>query len=204
MSNVFTDLWAGWTNFVREIVGRPPIRTDLKGKTKLSNKKRLNRELKQLKEPPRRTNLAIREEREKLVGGSDELGRSEEANRAIKDALEKAQNAEDTARHADAARLQTIQAEAAAREPLQEIDRQLNELKGEAKALSEVLSVDETGLWPPVIDALDVQAGYEIALGAAIGDDLNVPMDEAAPAHWDLLSGILAGAQPLPAGAQTR
>ena len=73
MSNVFTDLWAGWTNFVREIVGRPPARTDLKGKTKLLNKKRLSRELKQLKEPPRRTKLVIKEEREKLEEKQSEV-----------------------------------------------------------------------------------------------------------------------------------
>src|SRR5690606_16357579 len=40
------------------------------------------------------------------------------------------------------------------------------------------------GLWPPVIDALKVDAGYEAALGAALGDDLSAPTDEAAPIHW--------------------
>lgn len=151
-----------------------------------------------------KTQLAVtREEREKLIGGSHELSRSEAVNRTIEDAVEKARSAEDGARDADTARLQAIQDEAAARKPLQEIDRRLNELKGEAKALSDVLSVEETGLWPPVIDGLDVQAGYETALGAALGDDLNVPMDEAAPAHWDLLAGMPAGAQPLPSGVRS-
>ena len=73
MSNVFTDLWDGWTSFVREIVGRPPATPSLKKKTQLSNKKRLGRELKQLKEPPRRTKRAFKEEREKLEEKQSEV-----------------------------------------------------------------------------------------------------------------------------------
>ncbi len=32
-------------------------------------------------------------------------------------------------------------------------------------------------LWPPVIDLLTVAKGYETALGAALGDDLDAPVD---------------------------
>src|SRR5208283_3632110 len=35
---------------------------------------------------------------------------------------------------------------------------------------------------------------YEAALGAALGDDLDAPTDEAAPVHWSLLPGV--GADP--------
>src|SRR4029079_18428462 len=43
-----------------------------------------------------------------------------------------------------------------------------------------------------------VRPGYEAALAAALGDDLNAPLDEAAPNHWRDL-GELEGL-PLPAG----
>ena len=70
MTNVFQDLWSGWKSFVGEVVGtfRPGTRhsPDLKGVAKPSNKKRFKQELKQLKDPPRRTKRAIKEEREKL------------------------------------------------------------------------------------------------------------------------------------------
>ena len=33
-------------------------------------------------------------------------------------------------------------------------------------------------MWPPVIDKMTVEKGYEIALGAALGDDLDAPVDQ--------------------------
>ncbi len=55
--------------------------------------------------------------------------------------------------------------------------------------------------FPPVVDAITVARGYEAALGAALGDDLDAPVDEAAPAHWSLLPGV--GADPaLPDGVE--
>ncbi len=55
--------------------------------------------------------------------------------------------------------------------------------------------------FPPVVDAITVARGYEAALGAALGDDLDAPVDERAPAHWSLLPGV--GADPaLPDGVE--
>src|SRR5262249_53901370 len=56
-------------------------------------------------------------------------------------------------------------------------------------------------LWPPVIDAVRVEPGYEAALAAALGDDLNVPADRAAPAHWDDLGPLTGNPPLLPDGA---
>ncbi len=117
-------------------------------------------------------------------------------------AREKVAAAEDAAREADRARLDALAEEKQARLPLEEAERTLNKLKAEAKALSDLLKVSEGDLWPPVVDALKVAAGYETALGAALGDDLNVPADEAAPIHWDCLEGEAPGARPLPPGAR--
>ena len=38
-----------------------------------------------------------------------------------------------------------------------------------------------------MIDAVEVDTGYEVALGAALGDDLIAPTDEASPIHWRVL-----------------
>ncbi len=35
-----------------------------------------------------------------------------------------------------------------------------------------------------MVDRIEVEAGYEAALGAALGEDLDVPTDQAAPVHW--------------------
>jgi chromosome segregation protein len=41
----------------------------------------------------------------------------------------------------------------------------------------------EDGL-PPIVDQLKVSPGYEMALGAALGDDLDAPVGDSAPMHW--------------------
>ena len=47
-----------------------------------------------------------------------------------------------------------------------------------------MLHVDAKNLWPPVIDQLEVSKGFEPALGAALGDDLDAPIEANAPMHW--------------------
>jgi chromosome segregation protein len=56
------------------------------------------------------------------------------------------------------------------------------------------------GDWPPVLDEITVTAGYELALAAALGDDLDAASDEAAPAHWRLAAQA-ASDPSLPEGA---
>ncbi len=124
--------------------------------------------------------------------------------RAAEEAAETARGVADALRAAlDAARAALEQAEAAegeARKPLQDIERRLQELSAEAKALSNLLRPEGDDLWPPLVDAVKVQPGYEAAFAAALGDDLQAPLDEAAPHHWRDL-GALADASALPDGA---
>ena len=48
----------------------------------------------------------------------------------------------------------------------------------------------------------DIKAmSFETALGAALGEDLDVPLDRAAPVHWNE-TGISAADPSLPAGAR--
>jgi chromosome segregation protein len=54
--------------------------------------------------------------------------------------------------------------------------------------------------WSPIVEEIKVSSGYEQALGAALGDDLDAASDEAAPSHWRLTEA--SGADPkLPEGA---
>ena len=46
-----------------------------------------------------------------------------------------------------------------------------------------LLPVRDDGL-PPIVDQLQVAPGYEMALGAALGDDLDAPVAEEAAVHW--------------------
>ncbi|HEU0096631.1 MAG TPA: chromosome segregation SMC family protein, partial [Rhizomicrobium sp.] len=67
-------------------------------------------------------------------------------------------------------------AEATTREPLENAEREVNRLSAEVKALGNLLAPEGEGLFPPLVDAVTVQSGYEAALGAALGDDLQAPL----------------------------
>ncbi|MDB5537602.1 MAG: smc, partial [Devosia sp.] len=71
----------------------------------------------------------------------------------------------------------------AARPKLQEIEAALNRLEAEASTLGKMLNVGAS-LWPAIVDQLKVTPGYETALGAALGDDLEASSDAGAPMHW--------------------
>ena len=120
---------------------------------------------------------------------------------------EQARAVSETARTAAAdARTKRTDAEAAeatAREPLEVAEREVQRLSAEVKALGDLLHPEGEGLFPPLIDAVTVQAGYEAALAAALGDDLRAPLDEAAPHHWrDLDVDSAFEAAPLPEGSK--
>src|SRR6202011_5795396 len=94
-----------------------------------------------------------------------------------------------TAAEAEAPRAEAAQSPArqpldVPRQPLGEVERSTHRLETEAKTLARVLHIDNKKLWPPVIDLLTVDKGYETALGAALGDDLDAPVEPAAPMHW--------------------
>jgi chromosome segregation protein len=72
----------------------------------------------------------------------------------------------------------------AAREPLAAAERGVQRLETEAKTIGKLLAVESKNLWPPVADALVIDNGFEKALGAALGDDLDAPVDASAPIHW--------------------
>jgi chromosome segregation protein len=98
---------------------------------------------------------------------------------------------DDRAMRAEAARSAAVQALELARKPLTSAEHHLHRLETEAKALAKAHDVAEKKLWPPVVETIRVEPGYEAALGAALGDDLDSPLDSASPMHW-------SGAGPVP------
>ncbi len=74
-------------------------------------------------------------------------------------------------------------------------------IAAEVSALAEVLGVRDGERWPRMVDQLEVPAGLEAALGAALGEELESAADESAARHWRTLPP-LEGVAGLPAGAQ--
>ncbi|MCW5579647.1 MAG: hypothetical protein KIS89_13440, partial [Dokdonella sp.] len=92
--------------------------------------------------------------------------------------------------------------EAAARPPLQEARAELQRVETEARTLAKILNAATGDLFPAVLEQIRVDRGFETALGAALGEDLDVPLDRAAPAHWGD-SEIVADDPALPAGVRS-
>ena len=88
-----------------------------------------------------------------------------------------------------------------ARSALSESEKRVQRLETEAKTLGQMLSLETRNLWPPVIDHVSVDKGYEKALGAALGDDLDAPVDASAPMHWSKVDPDAADPA-LPKGAE--
>src|SRR6202008_1302999 len=72
----------------------------------------------------------------------------------------------------------------AARAPLAEADKRVQRLETEARTISKLVNVETKNLWPPIIDGITVTKGFEKAIGAVLGDDLDAPVDPSAPMRW--------------------
>jgi chromosome segregation protein len=110
---------------------------------------------------------------------------------------------------AEAERRAAQEEERGARTALSRIESEIAKLDGEINALQRLLADGGTAdMFAPVIDQVRVDAGYEAALGAALGDDLTAPLDSTAPAHWrgglttEFDPALPAGVEPLTAHVQ--
>lgn len=75
-------------------------------------------------------------------------------------------------------------------QPVREADTALRSLKAEIAGLERLLRKADQSSAPPILDSLSPAPGYERALAAALGDDLNAPTDPSAPAYWSGASPI--------------
>lgn len=119
----------------------------------------------------------------------------------LESALEYLEESRAEAEEWDKKRVQALAARESARDAFQAASTARSRLKAEAEALGNVLAQGKAGDHPPVLDAISAAAGYEPALAAALGDDLNASLDAAAPLHW-LPLPPLDHAAPLPAGVE--
>jgi len=118
---------------------------------------------------------------------------------AAESAVEDAEAAVETV---EAALAHTRSAEASLRPAVDAARARLNALETEARTIAKMLSAGAAaGRFSPVAEELKVDRGFETALGAALGDDLETPLDPDAPAHW-AGNGDGAGDAALPEGVR--
>ena len=160
---------------------------------------------------------AARREEQALLRFEAELSRIEDDIAALRDSAEsdaelaellaEAERLMDAAAQAEEEAIAAESALALARDeenflrgPLAEADRKAQKLETEAGTLAKLLQTGAGGGWPAVLERIVVAKGYEAALGAALGDDLDASDDDGAPAHWSVTQS--GGDPALPAGAR--
>jgi len=114
-------------------------------------------------------------------------------------AVAAAEQAEVALLNAEEARAETQAREADARGERSEAEGEMNALRAEVAALAKLVERD-TAEGGQILDRLQVEHGFEKALGAALADDLRAPEVEAdGPSGWAVLPRYDQG-QSLPAG----
>jgi chromosome segregation protein len=144
-------------------------------------------------ERARAAQTASREARQKAEADQAAAARAEAEAVAVAEAAEAALVTADEAR----AEAQTREAEA--RAARSEAEGEVNALAAEVTALARLVERD-TAEGGQIMDRLQVQQGFEKALGAALADDLRAPEVGAdGPSGWTILPGYQSP-QPLPEG----
>lgn len=125
----------------------------------------------------------------------------EAAEQASRVAEETAQRADAALTAAEIARADAQTREADARAERSEAEGEMNALRAEVGALAKLVERD-TAEGGQILDRLQVQKGFEKALGAALADDLRAPqVDGDGPSGWAVLPAYDSD-QPLPAGSR--
>ncbi len=124
--------------------------------------------------------------------------RIESARSRLAEALDRTVQLNSTLAGAEAAAAEAIAADEAAWSAHREAEHAWNALQAEVLAL-EKLAPPEAAKFPPVLDAVAVKRGYERALAAALGDDLDASIAADAPARW---AGANSPTPALPPGAE--
>ncbi len=70
------------------------------------------------------------------------------------------------------------------RPPLEEAEGKLREVETEARTLRQILNRGGQELFPAVLERITIEPGFETALGAALGEDLDASIEETAAVHW--------------------
>jgi chromosome segregation protein len=144
---------------------------------------------------------AVRVERERLTAETEQDLELVAAKHRLAEAEGELTAAETKRGEAEAALSAAEAAEAEARAAAQVVQGAHAKLAAEAETLAELFAGTESASQPPLIDQLQVEPGYEAALGAALGDDLAASTDLAAPVHWQTV-GERPDAPHLPIGAE--
>jgi chromosome segregation protein len=111
-------------------------------------------------------------------------GKLQELNAGLAELSANVQRIEVELQAAEAEEEAALKAEAETRAAAAAAKLASQELETELATLMKLLAPAHD--WSPIVEEIKITSGYEQALGAALGDDLDAASDEAAPSHWRL------------------
>jgi len=123
-------------------------------------------------------------EEQKLADETGGFGDLDELTATVENAEQTLAASEAAAQASEAAHVAARQTLESSRSPLNEADKRVQRLETEARTISKIVNGETKNLWPPIIDGITVDKGFEKAIGAALGDDLDAPIDPSAPMRW--------------------
>ena len=144
---------------------------------------------------------SVQADEQKLSDETGNLGDLDALAGAMETAQETLAASEAAAQASETGHVAARQKLEASRAPLTEADKRVQRLETEARTISKLVNGETKNLWPPIIDGVTVAKGYEKALGAVLGDDLDAPVDPSAPMRWTN-AGASFDDPALPAGVE--
>ncbi len=112
------------------------------------------------------------------------IGDSPQSNQSLEDGIASLNKLSSQYDALESARFEADRQERDDQQALKAAESDVTHLKAEETALLRLLETASEGEWPAIIEGLKVKAGYEVALGAALGDELEAPTDPDAPVFW--------------------
>ncbi|MFL6836277.1 MAG: chromosome segregation protein SMC, partial [Bradyrhizobium sp.] len=144
----------------------------------------------------------VEAEEQKLAQETGNLGDLAALAGAMETAQQTLAESEGAAQASETHHVAARQTLEASRGPLTDAEKRVQRLETEARTISKIVNGETKNLWPPIIDGITVAKGYEKAIGAALGDDLDAPVDPSAPMRWTNV-GVTEGDPALPEGVES-
>jgi chromosome segregation protein len=126
----------------------------------------------------------VQADEQKLLEETGSLGDLDALAATMETAQETLAASEAAAQASETGHIAARQKLEASRAPLTDAEKRVQRLETEARTISKLVNAETKNLWPPIIDGVTVAKGYEKAIGAVLGDDLDAPVDPSAPMRW--------------------
>ena len=125
-----------------------------------------------------------KKQRQTCISQADTLIQFEILKQQLSSAQEIVMSAQTALDEARAQLKKAQEQEQAARQPHFEAEKRAQRLETELRTLQKLFAPHSAQQWSKIIDQIKVKKGYEIALGAVFGDDLDASDDALAPIYW--------------------